>query len=60
MKNGVSWGIMIAESTQEVLAGQFNNFLVASAFMFVLVMAFNTFSDALQDALDPKTVSGAP
>lgn len=60
VKNGVSWGIMIAESTQEVLAGQFNNFLVASAFMFVLVMAFNTFSDALQDALDPKTVSGAP
>jgi ABC-type dipeptide/oligopeptide/nickel transport system permease subunit len=60
VKNGVSWGLMIAESTQEVLAGQFNNFIVASAFMFVLVMAFNLFSDALQDALDPKTVSETP
>lgn len=60
VKNGVSWGLMIAESTQEVLAGEFNNFIVASAFMFVLVMAFNLFSDALQDALDPKTVSETP
>jgi len=57
VQDGVSWGLMIAESTQEVLAGQFNNFIVASAFLFVLVMAFNMFSDALQDALDPKKVS---
>jgi len=25
--------------------------------MFILVMAFNMFSDALQDALDPRKVS---
>jgi len=55
--DGVSWGLMIAESTQEVQAGHFSNFLTASAFMFVLVMAFNMFSDSLQDALDPKKVS---
>lgn len=55
--DGMSWGLMIAESTQEVLAGFFNNFLVASAFLFGLVMAFNMFADALQDALDPRKVS---
>ncbi|MGV6851581.1 MAG: ABC transporter permease [bacterium] len=57
VKNGVSWGLMIAESTQEVQSGQFANFIVASAFLFVLVMAFNMFSDSLQDALDPRKVS---
>lgn len=57
VQDGVSWGLMIAESTQEVLAGQFMNFIVASSLMFVLVMAFNLFSDGLQDALDPKRVS---
>jgi len=56
VKNGVSWGLMIAESTQEVQAGHFSNFITASVFLFVLVMAFNMFSDALQDALDPKKV----
>lgn len=57
IKDGVSWGIMIQESTQDVLRGQFNNFIWASLFMFGLVMAFNLFSDALQDALDPRKVS---
>lgn len=57
VKDGMSWGLMIAESTLEVLAGFFNNFLAASLLMFGLVMAFNMFSDALQDALDPRHVS---
>jgi ABC-type dipeptide/oligopeptide/nickel transport system permease subunit len=57
VKEGMSWGLMIAESTQEVLAGFFNNFLAASLLLFGLVMAFNMFSDALQDALDPRTVA---
>ena len=56
VKDGMSWGLMISESTFEVLAGYFNNFIAASALMFGLVMAFNMFSDALQDALDPRTV----
>ena len=29
----------------------------ATAFMFVLVLAFNIFTDALQDALDPKYIA---
>ena len=56
VKDGMSWGLMISESTFEVLAGYFNNFIAASLLMFGLVMAFNMFSDALQDALDPRTV----
>ena len=54
VKNGISWGLMIAESTSDIQAGYFNNFLVASLFLFILVIGFNYFSDALQDALDPK------
>lgn len=58
VKEGMSWGLMISESTFEVLAGYFNNFIAASVLMFGLVMAFNLFSDALQDALDPRTLKG--
>ena len=54
VQDGVSWGLMIAESSQEVLAGHYMNFIAASAFLFVLVMGFNLFADGLQDALDPK------
>jgi ABC-type dipeptide/oligopeptide/nickel transport system permease subunit len=53
VQDGVSWGLMLAESTQEVLAGHFNNFLAASLMLFVLLMGFNLLADALQDAFDP-------
>ena len=56
IKDGTSWGLMFSESTSEVAGGILNNFLTASIFMFGLVLAFNIFSDALQDALDPKKV----
>jgi ABC-type dipeptide/oligopeptide/nickel transport system permease subunit len=51
--DGVSWGLMLAESTQEVLAGHFGNFLAASCLLFLLLLGFNLLTDALQDALDP-------
>lgn len=54
VQDGVSWGLMLAESTQEVLAGHFNNFLAASLMLFALLMGFNLLSDALQDAFDPR------
>jgi ABC-type dipeptide/oligopeptide/nickel transport system permease subunit len=57
VKDGVSWGTMLSESTNDVLRGHFGNFLGASGFLFVLVIAFNMFADAMQDALDPKKVS---
>lgn len=56
IRDGMSWGLMIEESTKEVLAGFYNNFLAASLMMFGLVMAFNAMADALQDALDPRSV----
>lgn len=58
VKDGVSWGTMLSESTNDVLRGHFGNFLAASGFLFLLVIAFNMFADALQDALDPKKVTG--
>lgn len=57
VKDGVSWGSMLSESINEVLRGHFGNFLAASGFLFVLVIAFNMFADALQDATDPKKIS---
>ena len=51
--DSVSWGLMLAESTQEVIAGHFGNFLAASFFLFVLLLGLNLLSDALQDALEP-------
>ena len=33
--------------------------IAASVAMFMLVMAFNFFADALQDALDPRKVEEA-
>ncbi len=54
VKNEVSWGLMIAESAEEVQAGHYANFVAASLFLMVLVMAFNYVSDALQDAINPN------
>ena len=56
VKNEPSWGKMIQESGQEVLNGFFWQIGAATALMFVLVLAFNVLSDALQDAFDPKHV----
>lgn len=54
IKDGVSWGLMLAESSQEVLGGHFGNFVAAGTSLFVLLMAFNLLADALQDALDTR------
>jgi peptide/nickel transport system permease protein len=57
VQDSVSWGLMLAESTQEVLAGHFNNFLAASLMLFLLLLGFNLLADALQDAFDPRQAS---
>lgn len=54
VKSGASWGIMISDSKPEVINGFFWQIGAATAFMFVLVLAFNILSDALQDVFDPK------
>lgn len=54
IQDGVSWGLMLSESSQEVLAGHFGNFVAAGTSLFVLLMGFNLLADALQDALDTR------
>ena len=51
-----SWGVMIrdAGNNGDVMTGFFWQIGTATALMFVLVLAFNILSDALQDAFDPK------
>ena len=56
IKNGTSWGIMISQSAPEVISGFFWQIGAATFFMFLLVLAFNILSDALQDIFDPKHV----
>ncbi|MCC6322225.1 MAG: ABC transporter permease [Phycisphaerales bacterium] len=56
VKAGPSWGRMIGEATQEVINGNFWQIGAATVAMFLLVLAFNILSDALQDAFDPKHV----
>ncbi|GAB5495194.1 MAG: hypothetical protein Phyf2KO_02740 [Phycisphaerales bacterium] len=55
--SGASWGIMISQAKAEVITGFFWQIGAATFFMFVLVLAFNIVSDALQDAFDPKHVN---
>ncbi|MFK7957858.1 MAG: ABC transporter permease [Lysobacterales bacterium] len=50
----VSWGRMMAESSQDILAGHFLNFVVASGSLVVLVTALNLLTDALADHFDPR------
>jgi len=56
VQNGPSWGLMISQSRQEVMNGFFWQIGTATAFMFVLVLAFNILTDALQDVFVPKHV----
>jgi peptide/nickel transport system permease protein len=54
IQDGVSWGLMLAESSQEVLAGHFGNFVAAGTALFILLMGFNLLADTLQDVLDTR------
>ena len=51
-----SWGVMINQARAELINGFFWQIGAATCAMFALVLAFNVFADALQDALDPKNL----
>jgi ABC-type dipeptide/oligopeptide/nickel transport system permease subunit len=51
-----SWGLMISNARTDLLAGKWWEVTGATILLFILVMAFNLFTDALQDAFDPKKV----
>jgi peptide/nickel transport system permease protein len=53
-----SWGRMIMMADRELPNGIWWNLAGASAFLFILVLAFNLFADALRDALDPRLKEG--
>lgn len=53
-----SWGRMIMTAERELAGGIWWNLTAASSFLFVLVLAFNLFADALRDALDPRLRKG--
>ena len=55
IQNFPSWGVMIDDARLELVGrGVWWQFAAATAALFVLVLAFNLFNDALRDALDPK------
>jgi peptide/nickel transport system permease protein len=49
-----SWGRMIMMADRELANAIWWNLTAASAFLFILVLAFNLFADTLRDALDPR------
>ena len=53
-----SWGRMIMMADRELPNAIWWNLTGASVFLFVLVLAFNLFADALRDALDPRLRQG--
>jgi peptide/nickel transport system permease protein len=56
VQDAPSWGIMIDDAKMELMGrGIWWQFAAATGAMFVLLLAFNVFNDALRDALDPKT-----
>jgi ABC-type dipeptide/oligopeptide/nickel transport system permease subunit len=55
VQNFPSWGVMIDDARLELVGrGVWWQFAAATAALFLLVLAFNLFNDALRDALDPK------
>ena len=51
----VSWGSMLNEAQTELILGRWWELAAATAAMALLVTAFSLLTDALRDALDPKT-----
>lgn len=50
----VSWGVMITQGTNWVLAGYAHLLLIPVAFLVATVLSFILMGDAVRDALDPK------
>ncbi len=52
--SSISWGLMIAESTQEVISGYYWNFISASILLFMLIFSVSLITDKLQSRTDPR------
>ncbi len=53
--DGISFGGMIAESSQEILAGQYMNLAAAGLGLFVLTASLSRLANRAQTALDPRS-----
>lgn len=51
----VSWGTMLAEAQTELVLGRWWQLAAATAYMALFITALSLLTDALRDALDPKT-----
>lgn len=49
-----SWGIMVSNARLRLWQGVWWEMAVVTAAIFMIVLAFNLFGDALRDALDPR------
>ena len=55
VQNFPSWGVMIDDARLELVGrGVWWQFSAATLALFILLLAFNLFTDVLRDALDPK------
>jgi peptide/nickel transport system permease protein len=52
--NSPSWGLLIQDAENELMAGQWWQMAFTSAALFGIVLALQVFGDALRDALDPR------
>lgn len=55
-----SWGIMIANARLRLWQGMWWEMTAVTLAIFLVVLAFNLFGDALRDALDPRLRDGEP
>ena len=51
--NSISFGRMLAEAGQDILAGEYQNFIAASLSLFLLIWSTNQISDRLQICFNP-------
>ena len=49
-----SWGILITDGNSDIIAGEWQNLVGATSFMFFFLLALNILGDAIRDVLDPK------
>ena len=52
----VSWGSMLNEAQNELILGKWWQLVAAASAMALLVTAFSLLTDALRDAMDPKSL----
>src|SRR6056297_1346705 len=51
-----SWGLMLAQAQRLSVLEQYPWLLLPGIFLFVAILAFNLFGDAMRDAMDPRSL----